>query len=363
MPNKITCSPIVLPVFLLTNAVTAAPTLQLSDEQAAAAKTNYQQYCALCHGGERQGHVNDHAPSLRSRSLMTSGEREIFRATAYGRYGTAMAGYLDEVGGPMSAAEIRDLTQWLRSQVPVDEFEFSYAPVTGDIEAGKTIYAEQCASCHGVNGEGGTGTALGNPAMLSLTTDGFLRYAIEHGREGTDMRAYGDELTPEEIDGVTAFLRSRAIGWSIEKPVFRAPPTADNYVINPEAATAEFKLKDGLYVTSADLLQALQDKKRMVLLDTRALSRWQLVHIDGAVPIPYYYNDVASLAKDLPDDGTMIVTYCECPRAAAEYVNQAIRASGFTNTAVLWEGIGGWIAMGYPVSRGETSVVDARVVE
>ena len=37
------------------------------------AADNYQRYCALCHGKDREGHVNDHAPSLRSRSLLESG--------------------------------------------------------------------------------------------------------------------------------------------------------------------------------------------------------------------------------------------------------------------------------------------------
>ena len=84
------------------------------------------------------------------------------------------------------------------------------------------------------------------------------------------------------------------------------------------------------------------------------------MHIEGAVPIPYYYDYTAlgALAEDLPNDGTMIVTYCECPRAAAEYVNAKIRELGFVNTAVLWEGIGGWVALGYPVSRGKTTVID-----
>ena len=43
---------------------------KLTDEQSAATAKNYQQYCALCHGADRQGHVNDHAPSLRSKSLL-----------------------------------------------------------------------------------------------------------------------------------------------------------------------------------------------------------------------------------------------------------------------------------------------------
>ncbi len=351
-------------LFLLT-AIFAIEEIEVvrADEPMAVAALNYQQYCALCHGGERQGHVNDHAPSLRSKSLMTSGEREMFKATAYGRFGTPMAGFLDELGGPMNADEIRNLVRWLRSQVEVDSFEFSYDAVAGNIEIGEEVYAQHCASCHGANGEGGTGTALGNQAMLSLTTDKFLRHAIEHGRDGTAMLAFGEILSSEEINGVTAFLRSRASGWAIEKPVFRVPPTAGDYVINPDSLAAEFELTDGLYVSSAQLLKALEEKRRVILLDTRALSRWQLMHIEGSVPVPYYNQEVETLAKDLPNDGTMIVTYCECPRAAAESMNKKIRELGFSNTAVLWEGVGGWVSLGYPVSRGETTRIDVKNIQ
>lgn len=351
-------------LFLQTSDAAAVERPPLTDEQSATAAANYQQYCRLCHGEARQGHANDQAPSLRSKSLMSSGTRELFYATAYGRFGTPMAGYLDEVGGPMSAEEIGILTYWLQSQVPLEPFEFTYDPVAGDVELGESIYARECASCHGANGEGGVGTALGNPTMLSLTTDKFLRYAIVHGREDTAMPPFGETLTSDEIDGVTAFLRSRAAGWAVEKPVLRTPPAAGDYVLNPGAPPAEFQLKDGLYVTSADLLKALQAKRRIVLLDTRVMSQWQMAHIEGSVPVPYHYDyaDMDKLAADLPADGTMIVTYCACPRAEAEYVNQKLRELGFADTAVLWEGIRGWVSLGYPVSRGETTLVDTKAM-
>ena len=131
-------------------------------------------------------------------------------------------------------------------------------------------------------------------------------------------------------------------------------------MINPDAEAPQFELKDDLYVMSADLHQALLEKRRMVILDTRVISYWQMVNIEGSVPMPYYYkfNDFEQLAKDLPSDGTWIVTYCECPRAAAESVNRKLKTLGFKNTAVLWEGIQGWVALGYPVFRGETTAVE-----
>jgi rhodanese-related sulfurtransferase len=165
--------------------------------------------------------------------------------------------------------------------------------------------------------------------MLSLTSDLVIRHAIVNGREDTEMPAFGEQLSATEIDAVTAFIRSRATGWAVEKPVLRSPPAVEDYILNPASAAPEFDLKDGLYVSSADLDAALQANKRMVLLDTRTTSQWQMAHIEGSVPIPYYYDRREAVFDDLPKDGTWIVTYCECPRAAAESVNRKLVANGF----------------------------------
>lgn len=260
----------------------------------------------------------------------------------------------------MSEDEIERLMQWLQKQSGVEAIELPLEPIVGDVELGKEIYAEECAACHGDNGEGEIGPALGNPAMLSLTSDAFLRYAIENGRDGTDMPSFAEDLEPDQIDAVTAFLRSRATGWSVEKPVFRTPPSVENYVLNPDSPGPEFQLKDDLYVLAKDLNEAIQNNRRIVLLDTRVTSMWQMAHIEGSVPVPYYYELYDTLVADLPSDGTWIVTYCECPRAAAEDVNRELRDRGFKNTAVLWEGIQGWVSLGFPVSRGEVTLLDLK---
>ena len=88
---------------------TLPPPRKLTESQTKVASANYQKYCSLCHGADRQGHVNDHAPSLRSKSLFESGvPHAILRPMSYGRRGTAMGGYLDEVGGPMALDETWD---------------------------------------------------------------------------------------------------------------------------------------------------------------------------------------------------------------------------------------------------------------
>jgi cbb3-type cytochrome c oxidase subunit III len=339
-------------------AAQVPPEPMLSPEQSAAAAARYQQYCALCHGPDRAGHANDHAPSLRSPSLLATGTPVVVgEAIAYGRPGTPMGAYHVEMGGPLTRQEIRELAFWLMDMAPVEPIEVADR-VEGDIALGAEVYAANCASCHGARGEGGTGTALGNATMLALTPDGFLRHAIENGREGTPMVAFKDQLSPAQIDGVTAFLRSRSAGWQVPEPMLHAPPALDAYVINPDAAAPDFTLTDGMYVSAAELDRELKARKRMVLLDTRVTSMWERAHIAGAVPGPYYASREEVMAN-LPTDGTWIVAYCECPRAAAESVVRRLREAGVPNTAVLWEGIQGWVSLGYPVVQGRAAKPDA----
>ena len=329
-----------------------SPPRSLTAEQAKVAAANYQKYCAICHGKNREGHANDHAPSLRSKSLMESGvPHAILRPMSYGRKGTAMGGYLDEVGGPMTLDETWDLTYWLFWQAGYDRLKFSTNPVQGDIKRGEQVYLKHCTTCHGVNGEGVTAPALGNQSALAHNTDEFIRHAIRNGRQDTPMQAYKDKLSAQDINNITAFLRSKALGWQEEKTILKALPKPEQYVINKSGEDPNFTLKDNMYVLAKDLHAALQAKKKMVLLDTRVISVWQTAHIEGSVPFPYYA-DLDETVEGIPKD-VQIVAYCSCPRAVADHTINKLRAKGYTRTAVLWEGIFGWMNQGFPVMRGE----------
>lgn len=331
---------------------TLPPPRKLTTEQAKVASANYQKYCALCHGENREGHANDHAPSLKSKSLFESGvPHAILRPMSYGRKGTAMGGYLDEVGGPMTLDETWDLTYWLFEQAGVERLKLSTNPVLGDIKLGEKTYQKECSQCHGIQGEGVTAPALGNQSALAHNTDEFIRHAIINGRQNTPMVAFKDKLSSEEINSITAFLRSKALGWKEERTILKALPAPEEYVINKDGKDPNFTLKDGMYVSSKDLYDAMKNKKRMVLLDTRVTSVWQTAHLEGSIPFPYYA-DLDETVKGIPFD-VQIVAYCSCPRAAADYTINKLRAKGYTRTAVLWEGIFGWMHLGLPVMRGD----------
>ena len=77
-----------------------------------------------------------------------------------------------------------------------------------------TLYAENCAGCHGAEGRGGAAIALANPVYLAIADDDAIRKVIANGVRGTAMPAFaesaGGMLTDEQIDVITKGIRSRS---------------------------------------------------------------------------------------------------------------------------------------------------------
>lgn len=316
----------------------------------------YLKYCALCHGEDREGYAADFAPSLRSHSLLATAQSTNFlRYTIqFGRANTAMAGYLSTQGGPLEYIDIELILQWLYEESGVEEpIKLSREPVMGDMELGAEVYAKNCSICHGQNGEGVTGPALGNPMLLATATDEFLRYAIQNGRDSTLMPSFKDSLSKVEIDAVTAFLRSRASGWDVPKVDTVSIPKPENYVLNPNGPIPNFNLREGRFLPAEQLNEALEDSVRIVLLDARSEVAWRQTHIPGSFPVPYY-EEPENFLKHIPkNDSTWVVAYCACPHAASERVISTLNRYGYKNTAILDEGILVWAQMGYSVQHGQ----------
>lgn len=318
----------------------------------------YEKYCKLCHAEEGKGYASDDANQLaNSEFLRTATDSFLMMAIEFGRPGTPMAAYGKRFGGPLDHTEQAKLVTYLRSLQREPSIRLDPAPVRGDVGAGEAIFSERCATCHGDKAQGDSALSLSNPVFLVSAADAFIRHAIVHGRPGTPMPAFGEELQPRAIDDVTAFLRSLAR--NVESaPRGEVPPTFERAVVNPQGPDAEFPpLREGRYVPAEAVKAALEKGAKMVLLDARPTSDWLNSHIPGALPVPYY--DPDRMNEKLPRDGTWIVTYCGCPHAASGRVMDALRARGFPRTAVIDEGIFEWVRRGYPVTSGNTPALDA----
>ncbi len=79
-------------------------------------------------------------------------------------------------------------------------------------EAGQELYADNCATCHGTNGEGGVGPALNSRDLLTATMDETLVGLTRFGVPSTLMPAWGQAsggpFTDEEVNQLVAFIRA-----------------------------------------------------------------------------------------------------------------------------------------------------------
>ncbi len=316
----------------------------------------YLRYCALCHGKHAEGYAADHANALGNADFLSiTTDEQLRRAIDEGRPGTPMSAWGASHHGPLTPTQIEKIVAYLRSLawksfVKVDSLP--PRPHIGDVGRGALAFKASCEFCHGPRAEGSPrATSLSHPNFQHSVSDGYLRYVIMHGRRGTQMPSYAT-LPPQTIEDLIAFVRSTAATPGLPTPMeFESPPGLDQLVLNPKGVPPKFALREGRFVPGAEVSKALEQKRKLVILDARPTSDWNRVHITGALPFPFY--DVNALAKTLPNDGTFVVAYCACPHAASGHVVDELRRRGFKNTAVLDEGINFWIAKGFPTAQGK----------
>ncbi len=328
------------------------PRLEIDQAAAGRGREAYATYCALCHGATGEGYVADDAPALANTDFLAAvSDAYLHRAIEEGRPGTPMSAWAAARGGPLSPEQVNDLVTFLRSWSTEPPIDLAHVTVHGRREIGASLYGARCAVCHGARGEGVSAPALSNPVFLSSATQGYVRYTIEHGRRGTPMAGYGDQLDSASIDDLVAYVLGFAPHASTPAaPMGGPPPDLDHLVMNPDGPSPGFEMREQRFVPGSAVHAAMQAGARMVILDARAASDWATSHVRGAAPFPFY--SVDELAAHLPNDGTWIIAYCACPHAASGHVVDALRQRGFASTAILDEGISWWIEQGFPIEAG-----------
>ena len=92
------------------------------------------------------------------------------------------------------------------------------AATAESVAAGQPIYRRYCASCHGINAEGGSGSDISPPApdltdseWKNGSTDGEVFSVIKNGvPPELNMGPWGDSIKDTDIWNVVNYLRSLA---------------------------------------------------------------------------------------------------------------------------------------------------------
>jgi cytochrome c oxidase cbb3-type subunit 3 len=76
-----------------------------------------------------------------------------------------------------------------------------------------TLYAQNCAGCHGAEGRGGAAGELADPVYLAIADDAAIRKTAAGGIRGTAMPGFaqssGGMLTDKQIEVIANGIRSR----------------------------------------------------------------------------------------------------------------------------------------------------------
>ncbi|HSF81441.1 MAG TPA: c-type cytochrome [Anaerolineales bacterium] len=218
-------------VFLLTS-IQVGHAQESSQEQLELGGRLYAQNCAICHGTDGEGRVGatlaknwpSIRPDLRVRATIENGVA-----------GSPMPAWSQTNGGPLTSEEIEALVAYILSWETGGERYIPPIPtlgprpvitplpnLAGDPNNGALLYEQNCAVCHGADGEGRVGATLGR-AWSALRVDLRLESSITNGVEGSPMPAWGQAnggpLGKEEIDDLVAYIMTLPVASTVSLPI------------------------------------------------------------------------------------------------------------------------------------------------
>jgi mono/diheme cytochrome c family protein len=210
---------LLLVLAMLTLAQMYASAQSSDDEKLARGMRLYNENCAVCHGPNGEGRVGAQLaknwPSIRP-------ELTVKTIIENGVAGSPMPAWSQAKGGPLSAEDIDALVYYILSWQTGGFPQFTPPPtvtahppitpipnVAGDPNLGAVLYGQNCAVCHGPNGEGRIGATLAK-AWSGVRPDLLIKATIQNGVSGSPMPAWsqakGGPLSDTDIDNLVAYI-------------------------------------------------------------------------------------------------------------------------------------------------------------
>ncbi len=211
-------------------------------------------------------------------------------------------------------------------------------PLSADLPtraAGKLLYTEHCAACHGASGQGDGLLAAGlTPPPADLTqhmlpgkhTDSQVFLWIKQGYPGTAMPAWGGRLDDQQIWQLVTFLRSFTQSVAVTAAISPTPP-----VPTAPAPAAPEPLPPLVFVRQGNLWHSDGSDappRQLTHLGTDILAEHPAVAPDGQ-RIAFIARSPGPITATLPVSTTTLYL---------------INADG-TNLRVLWQPPQGWVAL------------------
>ena len=193
------------------NTLGSEAALELPDTpiDLASGRAIYERSCASCHGtrglgdGPSAAALNPKPPAIGSaRDMHDRSPALLYRIMSVGVAGTPMVGF---------AGQLTPNQRW-----NVVSYLMTLRASQADVAEGEGLYAQRCASCHGMlgSGDGALTRALsrlpseiGSFAWQAERTDEQLAAVVRDGMSGTPMPPSKD-LTPAQVQSVVAYLRT-----------------------------------------------------------------------------------------------------------------------------------------------------------
>lgn len=157
--------------------------------------------CAACHGRDGKGGQN--YPDLTDNDWLWGGEPEqIVETLTVGvnsRHSNSRVSQMPAFGADemLDRKQVTDVAAYVYSLSNSATSE----EITGDIQAGRELFKNTCASCHGDNAKGKSDLGAPNLTDASWVYGGTLSRIVEtvHGGRQGHMPTWDERLTPAEI--------------------------------------------------------------------------------------------------------------------------------------------------------------------
>jgi mono/diheme cytochrome c family protein len=188
------------------------------------------------------------------------------------------------------------------------------------VSRGQQLFAQNCAACHGNNGEGDIGPALNSKKFLASTEDGRISSLISSGVPGTAMpswsQAYGGPLTDEQIRELVGFIRNwEATAQDVVKPSPTPDASQGQVIFDSTCYACHGKNGEGTdrapALNSKDLLTRFDDNwLRQTISDGRpakGMPTW------GKVLSPEQINNVVAYLRSWQATAPLIQTPTAAP--------------------------------------------------